>query len=261
MGEPFLRPNEVHKTTTLRTKCMPFISGCVAFATGGGQGLGAVFRKLAMASAIVVAEDVLEAKVHAMTEALVSDGGQAKGLRLDVGNDDFVGGVFNESAGRHGRCDILVNNAGTDHMTSIEDMRVEHSQKVVDVNFTGSFMAEKSIFPHMRKQSDGHIVNIASTAAKRAWPHAISYQASKLGLSGLSHAMYVEAWLLSIKVTAVISEGLPTPLLRDGFPDIDVLTLQDSPNVPETVRFVLLQPAETVISEIMVLKTRETSWP
>jgi hypothetical protein len=52
-----------------------------------------------------------------------------------------------------------------------------------------------------------------------------------------------------------------TPFLLDRFPDLDPNVLQDPRNVAETVRFVLSQPDETVIPEIMVLPVRETSWP
>jgi NADP-dependent 3-hydroxy acid dehydrogenase YdfG len=52
-----------------------------------------------------------------------------------------------------------------------------------------------------------------------------------------------------------------TPFLLDRFPDIDTETLQDPMNVAETIRFLLTQPRETVIPEIMVLPMRETSWP
>jgi NADP-dependent 3-hydroxy acid dehydrogenase YdfG len=52
-----------------------------------------------------------------------------------------------------------------------------------------------------------------------------------------------------------------TPFLLDRFPDIDPNVLQDPKNVAEAVRFVLMQPAETVIPEVMVLPMRESSWP
>ena len=49
--------------------------------------------------------------------------------------------------------------------------------------------------------------------------------------------------------------------LGEHFPDTDPQNLQDPKNVADTVRFVLTQPEETVIPEIMVLPMRETSWP
>jgi short-subunit dehydrogenase len=113
----------------------------------------------------------------------------------------------------------------------------------------------------MRQAGRGHIVNVASTAAKRAWANASAYHASKWGLLGFSHALHVEARQANVKVTAVVSGGMRTPFLLDRFPDIDVGTLQDPRNVAETIRFVLSQPEDTVIPEIMVLPMRETSWP
>lgn len=262
MDESLERPHEVHEATTPGRTSALLLSGRVAFVTGGAQGLGAaICRNLAAAGAIVVAGDVLEAKVHAMTESLAKDGWRAEGLRVDVGDKDSIGGAFKEIVRRHGRCDVLVNNAGTDLTVSIEDMPVEQWQRILDINLTGPFMAAKAVLPYMRKQGGGNIVNIVSTAAKRAWPNASAYHASKWGLLGLSHAMHVEARPLGIKVTAVISGGLRTPFLLDRFPEIDVSTLQDPAIVAETVRFVLLQPAETVIPEIMVIPMRETSWP
>jgi hypothetical protein len=62
-------------------------------------------------------------------------------------------------------------------------------------------------------------------------------------------------------VTAVVSGGMRTPFLLDRFPDLDPVNLQDPRNVAETIRFILEQPDETVIPEVMVIPMRETSWP
>jgi short-subunit dehydrogenase len=113
----------------------------------------------------------------------------------------------------------------------------------------------------MRPRKRGHIVNIVSTAAKRAWANASAYHASKWGLLGLSHALHVEARPHRVKVTAVVAGGMRTPFLLERFPELDPAVLQDPMNVAETVRFVLTQPEETVIPEVLVLPMRETSWP
>jgi NADP-dependent 3-hydroxy acid dehydrogenase YdfG len=104
-------------------------------------------------------------------------------------------------------------------------------------------------------------VNITSTAAKRAWANGSAYHASKWGLLGFSHALHTEARPHNVKVTAVVSGGMRTPFLLERFPDLDLGTLQDPHNVAETIRFVLTQPDETVIPEVLVLPMRETSWP
>ena len=119
----------------------------------------------------------------------------------------------------------------------------------------------KLAFPVMRERGSGHIVNVASTAAKRAWANAAAYHASKWGLLGFTHALHVEGRAVGIKVTAVVAGGMRTPFLFERFPDLDPELLQDPANVADTIRFVLTQPAETVIPEVMVIPMRETSWP
>jgi short-subunit dehydrogenase len=113
----------------------------------------------------------------------------------------------------------------------------------------------------MKAQGSGHIVNIASTAAKRTWPNASAYHASKWGLLGLSHALHAELRPHRIKVSAVVAGGMRTPFLLDRFPDIDPGVLQDPANVAATIRFLLTLPDETVIPEVMVIPMRESSWP
>jgi NAD(P)-dependent dehydrogenase (short-subunit alcohol dehydrogenase family) len=129
------------------------------------------------------------------------------------------------------------------------------------VNLRGPFLMAREVFPIMRRRGRGHIVNIVSTAAKRAWANAAAYHASKWGLLGLSHALHVEGRPHGVKVTAVIAGGMRTPFLLDRFPDIDPNVLQDPANVAATVRFLLTLPDETVIPELMVIPMRESSWP
>jgi NAD(P)-dependent dehydrogenase (short-subunit alcohol dehydrogenase family) len=162
---------------------------------------------------------------------------------------------------RFGGLDVLVNNAATDLTVSVEEFTVEQWKRVVDVNLVGPFLCAKAVFPHMRARGGGSIVNVASTAAKRAWANASAYHASKWGLMGFSHALHVEGRPFGIKVTALVSGGMRTPFLLERFPDIDLELLQEPRNVAETVRFVLTRPPETVIPEMMVLPMRETSWP
>jgi NAD(P)-dependent dehydrogenase (short-subunit alcohol dehydrogenase family) len=169
--------------------------------------------------------------------------------------------VIQEIIQQYGHIDILVNNAGTDVTIPIEELTVADIDRVLDVNLRGPFILSKLILPLMKQQGGGHIINIASTAAKRVWPNATAYHASKWGLLGFSHALHVEARPHKIKVTAVLAGGMQTPFILDRFPDTPLENLQDPRNVAETVRYVLLQPDESVIPEVMVIPMRETSWP
>jgi NAD(P)-dependent dehydrogenase (short-subunit alcohol dehydrogenase family) len=236
--------------------------GRVALVTGGGRGLGeAICRTLSASGASVLAADIREDLAEALARQLREGGNHAKALHLDVGDQDATEQAVRQIVAEHGRLDFLVNNAGTDVTVPLEELRVADWDRVLRTNLRGPFLLSKAVFPVMKEQGRGHIVNVVSTAAKRTWANATAYHASKWGLLGFSHALHVEARKHNIKITAVISGGMRTPFILERFPEVDPGVLQDPKNVAETIRFVLTQPEETVIPEVMVLPMRETSWP
>lgn len=232
----------------------------VVLVTGGGRGLGAaICDTLGSHGAKVVVTDIDEVSAQAMADNLSSGEGEACGLALDVGNEEQVKRVLAQSVERFGRLDAVVNNAGIDVTIGIKELKTEDWERVLRTNLTGPFLMAKHCLEHLAP--GGHIVNIASTAARRAWPNASVYHASKWGLMGLTHALHAELRSAGVKVSAVIAGGMRTPFLLDRFPDIDPGVLQDPYNVARAVKFVLTQPPETVIPEVMVLPMKETSWP
>ena len=241
---------------------MSELNGKVALVTGGGSGLGeATCRVLAQAGVTVVVADVRLDQAERVAQAIQAEDGVALALHLDVTDESSAQKVIETTVERAGGFDILINSAGTDLTVPVEELSVADWDRIMAVNLRGPFIMSKYALGVMYRQGSGHIVNIISTAAKRAWPNASVYHASKWGLLGLSHALHVEGRAKNVKVTAVVSGGMRTPFLLDRFPDLDPALLQDPKNVAETIRFVLTQPAETVIPEIMVLPMRETSWP
>jgi NAD(P)-dependent dehydrogenase (short-subunit alcohol dehydrogenase family) len=237
---------------------MASLEGKRVLVTGGARGLGAaVCMELARGGAHVVAADRNAEGARQAAEAVRAAGGTATGLRLDVTDEAHAA----EALRSVGRIDVLVNNAAIDYTVPIDELGFEQWDAVMRVNLRGPFAMAKLVAPQMREQGGGQIVNIASTASKRAWANASAYHASKWGLLGLSHALHAELRPHRIKVTAVVAGGMRTPFLLDRFPDIDPGVLQDPANVAATIRFLLTLPDETVIPEVMVLPMRETSWP
>jgi NAD(P)-dependent dehydrogenase (short-subunit alcohol dehydrogenase family) len=241
---------------------MQGLTGKVALITGAGRGLGAaISQNLAAAGVTVVCADIREDLAQEVARHVEQADGRARALRLDVSRWNEAQRTIEDTLAACGQLDILINNAGIDVTVAADALTVEHWERIIATNLSGPFLMAKAVLPAMKRQGGGHIVNITSTAAKRAWANAAAYHASKWGLLGLSHALHAELRSFNIKVTAVVCGGMRTPFLLDRFPDIDVSTLQDPRNVAETVRFVLAQPRETVIPEIMVLPVTETSWP
>ncbi|MDB5059241.1 MAG: bdh [Chloroflexi bacterium] len=237
-------------------------SDAVALVTGGGGGLGEVLcYVLADAGITVAVADIREAAAEAIARSLVAADREAVGLGLDITDEAQAADAIDAVIARFGRLDFLINCAGVDVTQPIAELTSGDWDHILAVNLRGPFLMSKYALSAMRAQGRGHIVNVVSTAAKRAWANAAAYHASKWGLLGFTYALHVEGRAQNIKVTAVINGGMRTPFLLDRFSDIDPSALQDPRNVAETILFVLSGPEETVIPEILVIPMRETSWP
>lgn len=234
----------------------------VVLITGGSQGLGEqITRVLAQEGAVVLPCDIKEEQAQKVADDLKQKGLKAHAYKLDVGDEESIDSVLEQILKEHKHIDVLINNAGIDVTKSLDEISVVEFDRVIRVNLRGPFLMMKKLFPIMEENGSGHVVNIASTAAKRAWANASAYHASKWGLLGMSHGLYVEGREKNIKVSVVVSGGMRTPFILERFPDTPLDVLQDPRNVAETVKFLLLQPDETVIPEVMVLPMKETSWP
>ncbi len=250
MGEPSI------------TSISDALQGRTAFITGAASGLGAALANaLASAGADIMAADIRPGALQALLPRLRALGVRAEAVELDVADPGQTRDAIDHTLDRMGRLDILVNNAGTDVTLPIDELTEEDWLRVIGTNLNGPFMLAKQAALHMRRQGAGDIVNIASTAAKRAWPNASAYHASKWGLLGLSHALHAELRPHDIRVTAVVAGGMRTPFLLDRFPDLDPEVLQDPTDVAYTILGALLLPRASVIPELTVLPVRETSWP
>jgi NAD(P)-dependent dehydrogenase (short-subunit alcohol dehydrogenase family) len=239
------------------------LTGKVAVVTGGGSGLGAaICRALAAQGVRVVVADLREEPAAKIAEELnTRASGSARAMQIDVGDAEAAAAFFERVLAEFDGLDILVNNAGTDVTAPIDQISVAQFDRVLSTNLRGPFILSRAALPALRRRNGGDIVNIASTAARRAWPNASAYHASKWGLVGLSHALHAELRGERIRVCALLAGGMRTPFLLERFEGIDLDTLQDPANVAQAVIAVLQMPADTVVPEILVLPRRETSWP
>jgi NAD(P)-dependent dehydrogenase (short-subunit alcohol dehydrogenase family) len=238
------------------------LDGRVCLVTGGASGLGAATaRELGLAGAHVVIAD-LDPRAAASTAGdIVAGGGSALAARLDVRDESAAETLIARIVARFGRVDVLVNNAGTDVTKPFESLSAGEFDRVLDVNLRGAVTMTRAALGALREAESGHVINVCSTAAKRAWPEATAYHASKWGLLGFSHALHSELRKDGIRVTALIVGGMRTRFLLDRFPDLDQEVLQDPANVAASIRFVLEMPPGSVVPELTVLPLRETSWP
>jgi len=240
------------------------LEGRIAIVTGAGGGLGAATAlALAAEGCGVSLWDLRLSSAQAVADELTSLNVPTRALDVDVSSEESVDDAMVKTDREFGRVDFLVNCAGIDYTLPITELTPEQWDRVLGVNLRGTFLTTRAAFPIMRRQNGGHIVNVASTAAVRAWPNASAYCASKWGVVGFTRATGTEGRAHNIRATALIPGGM-----RTGFfdrPDLpikpDPIHLNDPKNVARAIVFVLSQPAESVIQELFLTPLTETSWP
>lgn len=238
------------------------LKGKVAIITGGGSGLGeATATLLARAGVSVIVADLNKYQAERVVANIRKEGGSCLDVAVDVGDPEQVQGAVDVAVEAYSRIDFLINNAGTDFVLPITEMAIDQWDRVIQVNLRGAFLFTKAVLPIMQSQGGGHIVNVASTAAKRAWANAAAYHASKWGLVGFTRALGVEGRPYGIKATTLVPGGMRTHFFDSLDPPPDTSNLQDPINVARTILFVLAQPIECAVQEVIVTPLNETSWP
>jgi NAD(P)-dependent dehydrogenase (short-subunit alcohol dehydrogenase family) len=241
------------------------LTGRVALITGAGSGLGeATARAFAKAGAAVACLDRDGGAAGRVCNDLPGHG-EHLAWEVDVSNAAAVFEAVDQVARRYGRLDAAVNCAAIDHTVSVDQMTVEQWDQVIAVNLRGPFLVSKAAFRVMKEQGSGHICNIASTAATRAWANAAAYHASKWGLVGFGRGLGVEGRPYGIRVTTVIPGGMRTHFFdrfgERGIPMPDQANLQDPANVARVILFAVEMPPESALQEVIVTPLTETSWP
>ena len=242
------------------------LRGKVVLVTGAGSGLGqATARAFGRAGSAVACLDLNQVAAERVAREIQAGDAESVGIGCDVGDAESVFGAVEAVIGRWGRLDVAVNCAGVDYVRSVDELTVEQWDRVIGVNMRGPFLVAKAALPTMRKQQSGHIVNIASTAAVRAWGNASAYHASKWGLVGFGRGLGVEGRPDGIRVTTVIPGGMRTHWFdrfpEQGIPLPDEANLQDPATVAETILFAVRMPPGSVLQEVIVTPLTETSWP
>ncbi len=238
----------------------------VVLITGAGSGLGeATARAFAGDGWAVACLDRDAEAVEQVGGALRSSGAECITLACDVSDARAVFEGVEAIARHYGRLDVVVNSAGIDYTVPVDEMSVEQWDRVIAVNLRGPFLVSKAALPVMKRQGGGHIVNIASTAATRAWANAAAYHASKWGLLGFSRSLGVEGRPYNIRVTTIIPGGMRTRFfdrfLEQGIPLPDERDLQDPAHVAQVILFAVKLPGESVMQEVIVTPPTEPSWP
>lgn len=180
------------------------LRGRVAVVTGGSRGLGfLVAEELAQAGCRVVicARDPRELALARDQLAPYTD---VLAITCDVSNPGDVERMLSRAVTRFGGIDLLINNASIIQVGPLDATTLQEFQRALEVNFWGTVYATLGVLPHMRRQGDGRIVNIASIGGKVAVPHLLPYDCAKFAVVGFSEGLRAEVARHGISVTTVV---------------------------------------------------------
>ena len=180
----------------------------VAIVTGAAKGLGRVFAiGLAKEGAKIMAVtrkdlDNLDKTVKEIEKL----GGVAKSLQADVSIEKDAIRIAEETMKAFGRIDILVNCAAIyDGLVrkSFTEIDPKEWDQVMAVNVKGPWLCTRAVFPHMKQQGKGKIVNLSSEVFFTGSHGFIHYVSSKGGVIGLTRALAIELGPANININAV----------------------------------------------------------
>lgn len=191
------------------------------FITGGAGGIGLeMARSFANRGAKVVISDIYEKKVLAAAAALRDEKLEVTGLGCDVTNEKKLELVLKQAQNLYGGIDVLINNAGVQFVSPIEEFPKEKFELLIGIMLTAPFLATKYVFPIMKEQRFGRIINMASINGLIGFAGKAAYNSAKHGVIGLTKVTALEGANYGITVNALCPGYVDTPLVRDQLSDL-----------------------------------------
>jgi len=180
----------------------------IAVVTGGTRGIGfgiaECLLKRGFSLAITYRENEAAAqKARLQLKALGRGGQRISLLKGDAGDSNVVAEHYHQVRGTLGPVDVLVNNAGVMPRKTFDEISVSDWDETIRVNLSSAFYWSSQVIPEMRKRRSGHIVNIASIAARGGGVIGPHYAASKAGILGLTKYAARELAQSGITVNAI----------------------------------------------------------
>lgn len=170
--------------------------------TGGARGIGReIAAELAGRGHTVVIGDIDEDAALATAERLP---GRVGAHRLDVADTESFTAFLDAVEAEHGRLDVLVNNAGVMWVGEFDTEPDGATAKMLAINLHGVIRGVRLAGARMRPRGRGHIVTVASAAAKLSPPGEETYAATKHGVLGYLTAVREELRGTGVQITAVM---------------------------------------------------------
>jgi NAD(P)-dependent dehydrogenase (short-subunit alcohol dehydrogenase family) len=232
----------------------------VAIVTGAASGIGRSSALLfAREGARLVLNDIDAQGLEALIRQMANEG--ARAVAGSVADESTARQLADESISAFGRIDILINNAGIHFVKDITEMTVQEWDRLMDINLKSMFLCCKHVIPHMLKQHQGSIVNLASISSfigqEMNGASTFAYNVTKAGALQLTKSLATRYASDGIRVNCVCPGNVETNILKRATPDEVAEFWRDASRSEPIGRNA--QPAE-IANAILFLASDESSF-
>ncbi|HRR95542.1 MAG TPA: SDR family NAD(P)-dependent oxidoreductase [Candidatus Ratteibacteria bacterium] len=187
----------------------------VAIVTGAAGYIGSTTaKKLASEGANIVVCDMNIDGSQRVVEDIISKGGKATAIQLDVTNTDSIENMVKCVIEKYGHIDILINVAGGSERgrnAPVHNLKEEVIRETIAVNLLGVIFCSRAVVGYMIERKKGKIVSVASVLGLRGKRNFSSYSAAKAGVIVFSKTLAMEVGPYNINVNCVSPVNIPRP--------------------------------------------------
>lgn len=239
---------------------MSVLNGKVVVITGASSGIGETTARLlaGLGAHVVIGARRVE-RLEALASDIQADGGSVVVQRLDVTKLEQMQAIIEAAQSHFGRVDAVINNAGVMPLSSLEALKIEEWNRMIDINIRGVLHGIAAGLPVMKKQGFGHFINIASIGAYEVSPTAAVYCATKYAVRAITDGLRQETAGQGIRVT-LVSPGVTESELAESITDNEAKEIMKEyrrTTLPATaiagaIVYALEQPEYVDVSELVI---------
>ncbi len=223
-----------------------------AIVTGAGRGIGReTALRLAQEGCNVVLVSRTESELIEVVREIRERKGEAIAVVADLAKKKSINLIIEKTLQKYNSLEILINNAGVHIVSPFFEITEEEWDTNMNINLKAVFLLSQAALKIMKEKREGYIINISSTAALEVPARAAAYGISKLGVKGLSQALYETAKEYGVKVSVIYPGMTDTKLLREINLPVDPSFWMQPVDITECIIFLLKQSNRVVIKEVV----------